>query len=185
MKVQEEQYGRFDLRAGVLNGKPTARAFSGRRVVAEVTGDSVEDALTQVKAAIDRQEVEARAARRDGVPTAEEYVQAFERIHQRIGHHHWLMLRAHYHAPDRTMSAGGLARAAGYRSYSSANEKYGLLGKMLADELSVTPPLTYEKTKLPVWTSTLAEEGPLNDDGRMTWRMRPEVAGALERLNAV
>ena len=185
MKVHQEQYGQFAIRAGLLNGEPTARAFSGPRVVAEKTGESLEQALAEVKAAVDALQSEARAQRRGGIPTAKEFVQAFERLDRRIGHHHWLMLSAHYHAEDKTMTAGELARSAGYRSYASANEKYGVLGKMLARELGHTPEMTDNSTGAPVWTFTLAEAGLRTEEDHFTWKMRSEVARALEILNAV
>lgn len=185
MKVYEEKYGQFELRAGLLKGTPTARAFNGQDIVTEVTGDSLEQALAQVKASLDQMQAEAHSRRQHGVPTAEEYVQAFERLHHRIGRHHWLMLSAHYHAEDHTMTAGELAGAAGYRSFSSANEKYGVLGKMLARELGFTPNESDSSTGAPVWTFTLAEEGPRRETGQFTWQMRSEVVRALELMNAV
>ena len=45
------------------------------------------------------------------------------------------MLRAHYEAPGRKITATQLAQAAGFANFSAANLQYGLLGAMLFAEI--------------------------------------------------
>jgi hypothetical protein len=83
-----------------------------------------------------------------------------------------------------TLTATGLANAAGYESFSSANEKYGRLGRMLAEYLEWDPVKRPDGS--PIWTTMIATGGEGDwDDGQFRWVMRTEVAEALRRLNRV
>jgi hypothetical protein len=63
------------------------------------------------------------------LPSVEDYKIAFEALHLSPGQ--WDMLRAHFLAPNHTITATELADAAGYKSWQGANLQYGLLGKKL------------------------------------------------------
>lgn len=85
------------------------------------------------------------------------------------------MLRLHYNAPERRLTATQMAHAVGYSHYSVANSQYGRLGRLVGVQLEYNPIkerlgtlVTFEKRQ-----------------GEWHWIMRPEVAEALERLGWV
>jgi hypothetical protein len=91
------------------------------------------------------------------------------------------MLRAHYLAPGRALSATQLAQAAKYKTIGGVNLHYGRVGWMLFGELPRTLPLD-KSTGKPVYTFALAE-GPVEPRPKAEhwiWTMRPEVARGLE-----
>ena len=63
------------------------------------------------------------------LPSVEDYKIAFEALQLSRGQRD--MLRAHFLAPNHTITATDLADAAGYKSWQGANLQYGLLGKKL------------------------------------------------------
>lgn len=173
--------------AAPLKGKPTARAFLGKKCIAEAAAANLPAAIASIQELID----EKIRKRFDGVPTAEDYEHAFEAISHDIGTRRLAMLRAHCAAragdtldnfPDRTMTAEQLAEAAGYSGYEAANLQYGLLGRRVAELLDYRPPFSDERGE-PVWTMALAT-GVRSAGGRglWIWTLRPEVAVAVQRL---
>lgn len=107
-------------------------------------------------------------------PSPEQYVAAFRKVGD-VSDSQFQMLRLHYHAPARTITASQLARAIGYEHYSVANSQYGRLGRLVGEQLSYNPMkerlgtlVTFEKRH-----------------GEWHWLMRPEVARALEFLDWV
>jgi hypothetical protein len=120
----------------------------------------------------------------DGVPSSEEFAEAFACLGSKVGAHHWVMLKALLAAPGRTRTATELAAAAGYPSFASANEKFGKLGRMVAEELGYDPERRADGTI--IWTTTLATGVPTSGqdgDGLWRWTMRPEVADCLLQMN--
>lgn len=105
---------------------------------------------------------------------ANDYVRAFRCLI--IAPHHRRMLQAHYHAPDRTLTATQMAKAVGYPNFGSANLHYGRLGRIIGEALSWTP------LPDPI-VGVLAEfEKPKRE---WNWIMRSTVALALEQLGWV
>jgi hypothetical protein len=90
------------------------------------------------------------------------------------------MLRAHYAAPNRCITATQLAKAANYTGYQSANLQYGRVGWLLYGELPTPLPRRPSDGKL-IYTCALAEEVDqrTDDEAQWIWRMRPHVAEAL------
>lgn len=173
--------------AAPLKGKPTARAFLGKKCIAEATATDLPAAIASVQALID----EKIRSRFNGVPTAEDYEHALASISHDIGIRQLAMLKAHCAAragdtldnfPDRTMTAEQLAEAAGYSGYEAANLQYGLLGRRVAELLDYRPPFSDERGE-PVWTMALAT-GVRSAGGRglWIWTLRPEVTVAVQRL---
>ncbi|HEV3146557.1 MAG TPA: hypothetical protein VGZ47_21900 [Gemmataceae bacterium] len=81
------------------------------------------------------------------------------------------MLRTHYDAPQRTITATQMALALGYGHFGAANLHYGKLARRIGEQLGVDP-----ETGLYV---IVAMEWP---KGECEWTMRPQVAEALEAL---
>lgn len=108
------------------------------------------------------------------VPSIQQYVAAFQRVGN-LTDHQTQMLRTHYYAPERTITATEMARAMGYKRYSPANSQYGRLGRLLGEQLDYNP--------MQERLGTLVTFDKRQDEWH--WIMRPEVAQALERLGWV
>lgn len=110
----------------------------------------------------------------NSAPTAQQYVSAFRAV-RNLTKTHFQMLRIHYQASDRTITATEMAQAVGRRHYSFANRQYGGLGRLVGEKLKYNPMqerlgtlVTFEKRY-----------------GEWHWLMRAEVARALESLGWV
>jgi 5-methylcytosine-specific restriction protein A len=114
------------------------------------------------------------------VPSADRFSAALRRLSGDVPENYLLMLKAHYRAPDRTITATELARAVGYKTYAAANLHYGTLAARLATELEQS---TGEFIGLKLLVSFVmpGEQG----NAEIMWVMRPEVAEALETLGWV
>jgi len=96
----------------------------------------------------------------------------------------FLMLLANYEADNMEISTTRLGKAVGYDNYNTANEQYGSFAHHICDELGYTPELRGDGS--PIWTFVLCEEGAVNDNlGHFQWKLRPQVAEALESLGLV
>jgi hypothetical protein len=180
----EYAYGRYVIRTLATKGKVRARAFLGRTAAGDAEGLALDEALRAMRALLDRRDIQRRAMREDGVPTAEEFADAFARLESKIGQHHWLMLKALLGAPDRTLTSTQIAAAAGYPSFASANAHLGTLARMIAEDLSYRPKTRADGS--PIWTMTLATGADPNvheDDGPWRWTMRPQVVECLLQMN--
>lgn len=173
---------RYRIIAAEVKGSPVAAVFQGPSKIWETGGSTLDAAVEMAKLWID-QRINAETAKRrtSHIATVKEYIEALQSV--TIGKHHAAMLRAHANAPDSTMTATELAKAAGYDSYETANSQYGTLARRIAEYLDIQPKLS-DRREEPVWTSILAdgaEEG--NEQGHWRWVMHPEVAQALRKLN--
>lgn len=108
-------------------------------------------------------------------PSAEQYIAAFRRIC--VTETQRRLLRIHYGAPDRTITASQMAIALGYRHYCVANSQYGRLGRQIREFLGETADSIDQRLGVLV-----AFE---NRNGEWHWKMRPQVAQALEMLRWV
>lgn len=109
--------------------------------------------------------------------TADYYraLQALERTG--IHHSHRDLLRAHFAAPEHTVSWRELAPSVGYANAEAVKLQYGSFARRLAEQLGVTrPPAGF-------WLHVLADWGShLDASGHTTYKMRPQLVSALRRL---
>lgn len=112
------------------------------------------------------------------VPAVPEYVKAFLECREEMTPKHLAMLRAHYHAPERTVTAGELARAVDFENFSAANLQYGTYARHLCDELGRSP-----EFHIAILLTFTVGEKPGEEFIR--WTMLPQVAEALEQLGWV
>ncbi len=109
-------------------------------------------------------------------PTANRYVAAFRAVsNSGMTDCHLKMLRLHYQAPERTVTAKQLAKLMDYASYSIVNAQYGRLARLVGEQLKYKPNQ--------VFLGTLVEFHKRRKEWH--WLMRREVAEALERLGWV
>jgi 5-methylcytosine-specific restriction enzyme A len=103
--------------------------------------------------------------------STDDYVAAFRKF--AIAPYHLRMLQANYHAPDHTLTATKMSRALGYSKYHAANLHYGILGRLVAENIGWRP----------IPPTTVYVLCTFKKPGReWHWIMRPQVAKALERL---
>ena len=175
-----ESYRGYEIVAAKQTGTCKGVVWKGREQIHACTGVSLEEIVRDMKDLVDQQHDE-RFKARTKPPEQEEYIEAFRKILSRLSDSHLAMLKAHFYAPNQTMTATQLANAAGYAGYSSANLQYGTVGKMLNDMLPVE--LHTRSDGTPVFTSALATAGDRSgEDAHWTWKLRPEVAFAIEQL---
>lgn len=106
--------------------------------------------------------------------TTDDYTTAFR--HVAVAPHHMRMLKAHYYAPNRTLTATQMSKALGYPKYTAANLHYGKLGRLVGERLAWQP--------LP--DQTVFVLVTFEKPGReWHWIMRPAVVEALEQLRWV
>ena len=70
-------------------------------------------------------------------PSPQQYVTAFREL-SNLTESPIHMLRIHYYAPDRTITAAQMVRAVGYGHYSVANLQYGPVGRLVGEQLDYT-----------------------------------------------
>jgi hypothetical protein len=144
----------------------------------------MDEAIIAIGNLLDDRDGRERAARQDGIPTAQEFADAFARLAKKVEKNHWLMLRALHSAPSRTMTATELTASAGYATIRTGKGKLGKLGRMLAEDLEFDPRLRLEGS--PSWISALATGSDVNtreNDDDWLWTMRPQVADCLTIMN--
>ena len=173
-----------------------------------------------------------KSATEPAVPSVSDYVEAFRNILPSLGESHLAMLRAHYMAPDRSLTVAELteaaveceraaaanevdneselaeavdefggesvlaetigedadelgADAAEDASPDAADRQYGSIGQALFEQLPAFLKQQQRKQKDGIFDFILAlaevedRSGPRD---AWVWRMRPEVASALEEL---
>jgi hypothetical protein len=75
-------------------------------------------------------------------PSPEQFAAALQRA--RISQLQRDMMKAHYQAPEHTLTATQMANALGYPHYSVSNGNYGRLGRLLGKALDWVPPTDSE-----------------------------------------
>ena len=100
------------------------------------------------------------------------YLEAFRQL--QLSESDIRMLRAHYLAPRRTITATQLAFAVGFGVYSASNLHYGRLARKLCRVLNLTP---RHNLAAFVFFHRPNEE--------WEWEMRPQLAYAIETLSIV
>ena len=174
-----EDYRRHQLVASGRGAAFVGKAWKDNVAVLDARGSGLEEVLNSLKAGVDS--LLAGRANAAQQPSANHYVAAFRKIIPSLSDGHFAMLKAHYCAPHRSLTATELAKAAGYANYSAANLQYGFVGKLLWEELPTKLPIGSDGN--PIYTFALAESSDQTaPDDQWVWRMRPEVAAALLEL---
>lgn len=117
---------------------------------------------------------------RSEIPLMAEYLIAFREILPTAHENHIKMLRAHFLAKARTITAKELAISVIYKDYSAANLQYGIFSKQLCVALRFQPPIGNSGEPTP--TFVLATPIPAGHGNDLSWRMREPVAQALEEI---
>lgn len=175
-------YRQHDLVDVFKNGKHRGRVWHKDKTYMDFEGDSEADIKAKMRSYVDLLFDNQAANRKQA--TTEEMLAAFRNILPKLNDKYLAMLRTHYHAPGRCISATLLAEAVEYDGYGSANLHYGKIGALLYEELPMDI-LKYEhgpSKGTPIYTNMLADFEKQSSKDEWTWKMRPEVAGAIEVL---
>jgi hypothetical protein len=173
----EETYRNHTLLAAFNNGSYKGKVWGpdNKELGAMVTGSGLAEIMIALKARVDLF-IEQETAKAPGVT---QYVLAFQKILASLPHSYLQMLKAHYHAPNRTVNLAQLAEASSFANYNAAVLHYGKLGGRLHEHLPIKLP-RHKDGKL-MYTHMLAE-GDVGEEEHRQWKMRPEVAAAMEQL---
>ena len=114
------------------------------------------------------------------LPDLSQYVKHLLEFCSSAPDRHVAMLKAHYRAPGRKITATALAHAAGYSTYSAANVQYGKFAHRLCDSLHFSPPIG--NSGKPTFTYVLASPSKLSS-ADWEWTMHDVVALAIEQSN--
>lgn len=175
-----KDYRGYELVAAKRDGRFQGVVWKNKKRAGSCVGTSIDDVMAQLRALVD-ETLGAMAKARTAPPSGEEYVEALKSILKKLSDSHVAMLKAHYRAPDQTLTATELARAAGYSAYSAANLQYGNVGKLLHEALPFE--LSKRADGSLVYTSALATAGDSNGaEEHWRWKLRPGVAFAIEKL---
>ena len=174
-----EEYRRHQIVAAGSGSTFVGKAWKDGVGVLDVRGTSLDEVCSLLRAGIDKGLIDRANA--SPSPEIAKYVDAFRKLLPSLSDGHRAMLRAHYRAPSRCLTATQLADAAPYENYSAANLQYGMVGRMLWEELPTKLPIGTDGQ--PIYTFAIAEEGDRNrTEDQWVWRMRAEIAEALKQL---
>ncbi len=113
------------------------------------------------------------------LPKAEEYERALETIE--ISPKQRLMLRAHYHAVNRSITYTDLAKAAGYEGNDPANSQYGGLGRKIGEVIGYDFVELGNKSRELFYSSAIGCGNPYTP-GPVQLLMHHELARAIANL---
>ena len=175
-----EEYRGYKLVAALIDGAYKGKTWNPDGTKTAFEGNSLQDLITTQKDRVDKSFVD-RANARSSSPEALDYVRAFQKILQDLPDSYVLMLKAHYKAPNRTITSTQLAEACKFHNYNAAVLHYGTLGSRLYEQLPIKLPV--HKNGAPIYTFMLATGGDHDQDkSEWEWKMRPEVADAIAQL---
>ncbi|MDR5754881.1 MULTISPECIES: hypothetical protein [Caballeronia] len=179
MTEKTENYRGYVLVARASDYGARCWAWKDNSPVHKMLGGTVKDAIAVARRAIDD---ELGTPRRQGTEADVGYTAALAAVLPNLSAAQVRMLQAHYHAPDRTITATQLAAAAGYASYTGANLQYGMIGKAILEQHPLK--VAEKKDGTPIYTFALADEAVRDQPGDIDapewkWRMLPALAHAL------
>ncbi len=114
------------------------------------------------------------------IPSADAYASALKQLEgtSKLSKSAGLMLKCHYQAPDRTVTYGQLAKAAGL---SEANLVYGKFCRTLGEALNFPFRMSSRRDER-YYGSVIGHDIPATSTQDFQLRMYPEVVSALEML---
>lgn len=176
-----DEFGRYKLVARLHTGAHRGWLWRDGQRLLEVEAESNAAAMAKLETAFYELLAVKALGQGDVAHTDTATAKALLAIWNHLAPAQLAMLRAHYHAPSRALTATQLAQAAKYKTIGGVNLHYGRVGWMLFGELP--RPLPVDKTTgKPIYTFALAEgpSEPRPKNAHWIWTMRPEVARGLE-----
>lgn len=176
----KEEYRQHTLLAAIHEGKCKGRVWRSKELIHEQTGDDPESLIKELRDWVN-QSISGRAEAQGENPSHDRLLSAMKQILPSLTDGQLAMLKAHYSAPEQTITAGDLAEAAGYASFSGANLQYGFIGKALQEISPIKLPKRGDGTE--IYTFYLAEAATESEEeGYWRWKLRPEVSSVIKEL---
>ncbi|HYF64034.1 MAG TPA: hypothetical protein VD886_14525 [Herpetosiphonaceae bacterium] len=110
------------------------------------------------------------------VPSAERYKDAFRQLRATLPANHLALLRAHYLAPNHTITARELAAAVGYAGHGSVNLQYGMFGRAMRELMA------YAEGEQAAYVFASFIKPGAQGNREHLWVLHPEVVQALDEL---
>jgi hypothetical protein len=190
--VQVGAHGRYQIKSGRLDGAFIARAFPKppvrtRGVIAEATGATEEAAIAALHEALDRRETSRTSGRRVDaqtglpVPSAAEYAEAIGQV--KLSDTQRTLLSALLLADEAGMTDKRMARAAGFKSLTSARKSLAGVGALFAEFLDIGADAD-EGAVQPEPTALVGYRGPAGDGeaDAAPWILHAELREAIGGL---
>jgi hypothetical protein len=171
----ESVYRQLRIVAGTLGSRSVAIAYRGGKKFVEAEAGDVPTAISNLKKDIDGIHAQREAKRADGIPTAEEYADALLRVDRFINPMQHAALVRHAARPAAWASFKELARQLD-TEVDLIQKGYGRIGRYLADILNYRP---QAETVGKALQSIVVIAEPREDDGELTWALRPNFVAAL------
>ncbi|WP_300057284.1 hypothetical protein [uncultured Roseobacter sp.] len=186
--IHEGEYGRYQIKSGLLTGKFVARAFpkppsKARGLIAEASGATEEAAITALREVIDARESQMVENRRTDpgtgkvVASTEEYIEALN--HVALTRPQSAMLKALSLADADGLTEARTANGAGYKSTLSANRSLAKAGQLIAAYLSLKTIADGPSTDLEGSTLLGFRGEPQDDKDPGNWILHPEFRDAV------
>lgn len=176
----KEEYRQHSLLAAIHEGECKGRIWLSKKLVHEQPGNDPESLIKELRDWVNSS-ISERAEAQGETPSQGEVLTAMKQVLPTLSDGQLAMLKAHYLAADQTVTAGELAEAAGYGSFSGANLHYGLIGKTLQE---ISPIKLLKRTDgTDIYTYYLAEAATESEDeGFWRWKLRPEISDVIREL---
>ncbi len=179
-----EDYRGTSLIARTYRKTVRGKAWLNGREIASIEGVSEPDVLASLRALVDAAIVVEDDASEVPYPDPETYTRALQASVERLSETQRAMLRTHYRAARRTVTATELAAAAGYRTWTTAHQQYARIGRTLGQAMLFEP--RSRSGGVPAWVLVLADSADADKpDSRRRWRMRDQLADALKAAGIV
>lgn len=118
----------------------------------------------------------------DKILSSSDYVSGLQAIESSMSEQQRQLLQKQYYSLNRTATATQLGKMLNMK-YRSVNSLYWRLGRLFSKETGVKP--SQQKINEPRWWSIWSSGYKNSLSDRFHWKMRPEVAEALEELGWV
>jgi hypothetical protein len=175
-----EEYRQHTLLAANHDGKCKGRVWLSKELIHEQLGNDPESLLQELRDWVNRS-ISGRAEAQGDNPDKDQLLLAMKKVLPKLSDGQLAMLKAHYAAAGQTVTAGELAEAAGYSSFSGANLQYGFIGKALQELSPIRLPKRSDGSE--VYTFYLAEAATeTEDEGYWRWKLRSEMSKAIREL---
>ena len=178
-KIASRKHGHYEIRLW-----PAGERFGGRAFLRDIPilpqreAASVDSLVELIAKELDDHAAALRRARtKSQIATAQEFEEALLAVKVREGQAR--MLGALLAAPNHSLTATQLAKAAGFAAFGGANLWLGMLGADVADIIGYLPGQESGETAMTRTIATAADETSRAGDDNFRWKLRPEVVEAL------
>lgn len=173
------EYGLYRIIAGEQANSFKAIAYVGMRKVAETSGESSDAAINSMKALLDVRTAKRKQERSEDVPTSAEFRDALEALRPSMPQQLIDILCAHGRLPGDTATMLQLAKMCSAWTPAVMEVEYARLGRKLSRLLGFWPAANDVAPQLMPIVVIATPEGPAR---RGAWRLRPEIAAALDEV---